>query len=278
MTAITEFYDALRVVLGDMDGEFPEFEDSALLMGVRATVRMGRIRGYQLSGDRMGITPDVSNPNVFALVVYHTARTFRASEPDRYSYGTRAIGETFGGYREFLFNLEQNIQELENGTFFGSYTHLGSWMKGMFGVNLWEAMTEVTVQAPFGTVNVSRAGIAVGVGGAIAGPDGSVLFTNVGALLAGAYLLGEYLATGNCELTTAVVNCAAGTGDCELTLEVNGRAAAVVAIEAGRTRVEAELGLTMGPGDSARWHCTGAPGSAPESVSAVSVNMTVRGR
>lgn len=277
-TAITDFYDALRVVLGDRDEEFPQYEDASLLKGVRAVAQMGRVKGFGLTTDRNSIYPDVTDPNVFALFIYHAALMFVASSPDRYSYKTRAIGESFGGYGDFIANIQQSLYELENGTYFTSYSQLGTWMKGMFGKNLWEVMTEVKVEAPWQTVNLSLRGATVATESLGTDQDGSVLFTNVGSIIVGAYLLGEYLATRKLEITTVIVNCKAGLGDVVLTLEIGGVGVGVVTILAGETRVEKVMGLALGSGVSARWRCTTAPGSAPDSISEIGLNMTVSPR
>jgi hypothetical protein len=158
---VSELREPLRVILGDRDASFYMYEDAALDAGVRTAVRMGLVEGYSLATGNTAITPDVSEPNDLALLLYHTVKLFVQSAPDSQSYRTRAISESMGAYKRFLAELEQSIHELENGTMFSSWQNFSTWSMGLFGADLWSLLSDVTVDRPVATVNVGASGISV---------------------------------------------------------------------------------------------------------------------
>jgi len=144
-TAISTFYPSLRHILGDIDSDSQKYEDASLLVGVQTIIRCGKLSDYTLSTDSLSVEPDVTDPNDYALVLYHTAHSFIAPKPDAYAFRTRALSQSVSGAtRDFLRTLEENIYSLENGEMFDSWQHLDSWLKGMTGVNLLTRLTEVT--------------------------------------------------------------------------------------------------------------------------------------
>lgn len=137
-TPFTEFYESIRHILGDNDPNFQMYGDAALQAGMRTILRMGRISGYTLDPDLISITPEVTDPNVFALIVYRLVKSYVISQPDTYSYATRALKETFGGWQNFLWEIEMNLNALESGSYFDNGIHgwqtYYSWVEGLTGL------------------------------------------------------------------------------------------------------------------------------------------------
>lgn len=154
-TAISDFYASLRHILGDIDSDAQTYEDAALLVGVQTVIRCGKLTDYTLSTDNLSITPDVTDPNDWALVLYHTAHSFVAPKPESYSFRTRALSQTVSGAtRAFLSTIEENIYDIENGEMFDSWQHFGSWLQGMTGVNILTRLTEVTAVDNLNSVTI----------------------------------------------------------------------------------------------------------------------------
>lgn len=144
-TAISSFYPSLRHILGDTDSTAQQYEDAALLVGVQTIVRCGKLDDYALSTDGLSVEPDLTDPNDYALLLYHTAHSFVAPKPDTYSFRTRALSQSWSGAtRDFLRGIEENIYQIENGDMFDSWQSLDSWLTGMTGVHLLARLTEVT--------------------------------------------------------------------------------------------------------------------------------------
>jgi hypothetical protein len=113
MTAISEFYDPVRFILGDHDPACPDMEDAAIARGIKFIVRGGEVPGYAVAGD--SITPDVTVARDYRLITLLTARAFRASEPDSKAMRVRPHAWTKGGYKTFLTMLDLAIAETRNG-------------------------------------------------------------------------------------------------------------------------------------------------------------------
>jgi hypothetical protein len=165
MTSLNFFNITLRVLLGDLDPSTFAYPDLTLANGVRSAILMNKVPGFALTVDQNNVTPDVigpgTNPNTFALIVYHTVRLFVMNNPDRYSYKTRVLSESFGSTQNFLTTLELDIHKLENGTKFDGWISYHSWVAGMAGLPVGLVLTNVNVKAPFFTANVSTAGVTI---------------------------------------------------------------------------------------------------------------------
>ncbi len=160
-TNISDFYETMRYLLGDRDSTVRQYPDAVLAAAVRSCIRLQKIPGYGVAPSQTEITPAVSDPNVWALVAYHTVKGFVDSNPDRYSYKTRAIGETFGSWRQFLDELRSNIYTLENGAMFSSWQNYYTWFSGVSGLPLEHVMANLTVRAPWLSVGLSTDGVTV---------------------------------------------------------------------------------------------------------------------
>lgn len=159
-TAISDYLETLRVLLGDHDATVRQYPDEVLAAAVRTCIRLNRLPGYTLASD-LEITPALTDPNDWALVAYHTVKLFVANNPDRYSYKTRAMSETFGSWRVFLDELDRNIYKLKNGKMFSSWQTYYTWLNGAVGLPLDYVLTNLTVRAPYLRVGLAADGLNV---------------------------------------------------------------------------------------------------------------------
>lgn len=146
MTGFSEFYVALRTLLGDNDpyGTF-QHQDGALEGALRSVFLLGRgPAGYALDGDRQSstsITPDIPSGDPFALISYEAALMLVGGEEGSYSYRTRAISRSKSGdrKRDLLSELRIKIYEIRGGGSeqFTSVESFVVWMQS--SRNLYEA-------------------------------------------------------------------------------------------------------------------------------------------
>jgi hypothetical protein len=168
MTPINLFYEPIRFVLGDLDDSVRLYQDTAIAMGVRSAISMNKLSAYgayALDPTRLQITPDITDANLFALVVYQTSRMFMGPNPSDYQYRTRAMMEKFGNFDSFLLHLDEMIYKLTAGPMFSGWQTFDGWFRGMFGLELGRIMTELKITAPFMTVTVTPAGVNTATNG-----------------------------------------------------------------------------------------------------------------
>lgn len=155
-TEISDLYTSLRHILGDRDSNAYRYENSALLAGVQTIMKCGKVTGYSLTSDTLGITPDLTDPNDFALTLYHTALSFIASEPDGWSFRTRSASKTVGSSKGFVRQLEANIHDLENGEMFDSWQSFGEWVRGVQGIDLASFLSPMGTITKLTTISVNE--------------------------------------------------------------------------------------------------------------------------
>ena len=138
MSAFAEFYESIRLLLGDQDADARLFEDTqldaALRMGVRLLGALGYGYTLVLPG-RTEITPDVNDPNDWMLLCYRACFAFTPSLCEATSFRTRAFTETRGGRKELLWVLETELYRLENRSLFSSWTDLATWASALEGAD-----------------------------------------------------------------------------------------------------------------------------------------------
>lgn len=166
MSDLSLWYPGLRILLGDFDPIVQQYPDTVLADSLRTTMLFGKAPSpYALTPDNNGITPDIgSDPtsvNTYALISYYSARWFVMSRPDRYSFKTRAMSESFGSSAKFLQTLEQEIHLLENGTMFSGWQSYFAWLHGVAGLPLGEVLAGFELQAPLWTATFTRDGMKV---------------------------------------------------------------------------------------------------------------------
>jgi hypothetical protein len=159
MTDINRFYRSARVMLGDLDASVRRYSDSVLSDAVKTVIELNRVPNLTLTPDEAGITPDITDPNQYALILYYTVKLFVDPQPDRYAFRTRAFSESFGSTHRFLQTLEMEIHKLENGDMFSGWQNYFSWLSGMAGLPLAEVLTDMHVEAPLWNATLTREGL-----------------------------------------------------------------------------------------------------------------------
>lgn len=159
---ISLFFRPTRVLLGDRDPSVQVYSDGAISDSLKTVLQFGRLPGYALTPDETGLTPDITDPNLFALAALHTVKLFLSPQSGGYAYKTRAVSEKFENQRLQLYDVENEIYKLENGAMFGTVQNYYAWLAGMSGLPIWEVMTDVLIAAPFQTASVTRGGITFG--------------------------------------------------------------------------------------------------------------------
>lgn len=144
----------------------------------------------------------------------------------------------------------------------------------------WKAVSgpASTLDLPWTAAIVMRVRPASGaVGTIVTELPMNAMFTSVGSLVTGDYLLGEHKAAENSAIIRVIVNCTAPTGSVTLRPDVNGApdASLDMVIASGETRLDTVFNRALFTNDTVRWKCATAPGVL-NSASEASLNMTVR--
>jgi hypothetical protein len=155
-TKLSDFYDDVRALTGDFKKRL--YEDASIRDTMRTMLRLGRVhsecdhRGgtrWALGPDANTIVPAIGPDDVLAysLLVYHTAHALVLPNMQGYSYRTRELSERFGEQKDFLFNLQNVLHDLENGEgIWSNVTGLRSWLFSVNGIWVWSYMqTETTI-------------------------------------------------------------------------------------------------------------------------------------
>jgi len=158
---LEDTYEGIRAMLGDHNPQFRKYEDGVLASVVRTCLRSGKLPGYCLSPNRMGIVPPITVPRDFGLLIHHAAKMILLPDAGDYSYKTRALSERFGEQRLFVQNLENALYDLQNGEVFSTFQSFYGWVNALTGMNIWSLMTDMTTRAPVANVIIGRAGIQV---------------------------------------------------------------------------------------------------------------------
>lgn len=156
---IENLYAPLRLMLGDHDPNARLYKDSILLDAVKTMLVLQKVKGFELTPDGQGITPE-PNANQLALMIYHTVRLFVMGKPDRYSWRTRALSVSYGSAQRWLAALEEDIDQLENGDRFATYQSMYAWFQGMSGLPL-DVLVQFQAEAPLWRASLGLDGLRV---------------------------------------------------------------------------------------------------------------------
>ncbi len=122
MSAISSFYEPIRVLIGDNDPDIQLREDSQLAAAVRTVLNLGKVVSadeattYAVSGTT-AVTPDLtaaSDAVAYAKLVFRAAQLF-VTDMTPIAWRTRAFSESIGENREKVFHIMEEIWRLENG-------------------------------------------------------------------------------------------------------------------------------------------------------------------
>lgn len=158
LALVADFVPVLRLLLNDLNPTVQEFATSTLTSGVVAVIKLNEAPGYYLSPDQSTVLPAFCNPNAFALISYKTARLFVTGTPSKYSFKSRAFSESIGSYRDFIFDLDRHIYEIENGEMFSGWQMFYGFLSGISGLSLLEVFTTMRVNSPFYSITLTATG------------------------------------------------------------------------------------------------------------------------
>lgn len=119
MATIAEFRPYIRFLLGDHDLDVPLIEDTQIDRAVKLVVIGQGITdsdGNTLKITSGQIDPDITiddDPIAYTLIIYKAAKMF-AQQFTRYSYKSRAFGESFGDKPDLIIGLLDQVYALEN--------------------------------------------------------------------------------------------------------------------------------------------------------------------
>lgn len=138
MSAFSEFYIPIRIMLGDLDpNQLCQYQDSALDGAIRSVFLFGRgPAGYAMEGDRSTttkITPDIPTGNEFAIISLEAALLLAGGEAGATSYRTRALSVSESGdrKRDLLAKLRVEIYAITAGIGFASYQNFLTWITSL---------------------------------------------------------------------------------------------------------------------------------------------------
>jgi hypothetical protein len=116
-TLIANLRPFVRTILGDTDPLVRQFHADQIDDAIRLVVNLDKAPGIEVSDDGSYLTPAVTPSNSqstnWAKIVLHAARRFILPISMSSSFRTRAFSESFGENRTMVFELLQEIYELE---------------------------------------------------------------------------------------------------------------------------------------------------------------------
>ena len=150
MSLFTEFLPGMRIFLGDLDPDIRQFDDAHLTtsLGLASKQATGMGFNYAITPDRLGLTPDVTDPNDWMLLLYYGCYPFAVNMGEASSYRTRSLSESVEGKKCLVWRLETEIYRLETRSRFTGWQDMASWAASLSGVDAWLRLAELKVQNP----------------------------------------------------------------------------------------------------------------------------------
>ena len=146
-SSLTEFHPALRVLLQDRgtveDASVRMYSADALNDALRTVIYMGRLNrnGKTFTVDDVTLSPAITDPNDYALLVYRSTELMVMGAPDQYQHRQRGLMERFGSFLPFMQRLAQDIADIEQGDeVYSSWSSFTGFVLASAGRPLWETM------------------------------------------------------------------------------------------------------------------------------------------
>jgi hypothetical protein len=118
---IALFRPYIRTLIGDNHPDIKEYRAEQLDSAVRLVVNMGKVPGISLSIDGLSLTPpvlpdptDADKTRLWARLVLNAAKYFLLPNSASYSYRTRPLSEMFGDQKHFVYEILEEINQIEN--------------------------------------------------------------------------------------------------------------------------------------------------------------------
>lgn len=160
-TNLTDFHDIVRSIMGDLHPVHQRYKAEALNITLQSVLRLGQVPGYGLTPNRLGVTPVLTEPRALGLLCYHTAKILLRPDVAAKSFRTRPVSESRGEQKHFLFDLENILFDLTNGSggVFVTFQSFYGWVNATIGLPLWDTMVELKTHAPVGTATIGSDGL-----------------------------------------------------------------------------------------------------------------------
>jgi hypothetical protein len=160
-SALSDFYEPVRAIMGDFRHPFM-FEDSSLASVVRTMVRAGKLGPmYTISSDASSIVPSVTRVGDFAALTYWSARTLLGPKLRGESWASRGLKVRRNDQRDFLFELENILYDIQHGHQITSFQSYYAWVNSLAGINVWGLLTEMKIEGPVATAIIGTGGIQI---------------------------------------------------------------------------------------------------------------------
>lgn len=159
-TLVTDLVEPVRAIMGDFKTPY-QYEDSAIASVVRSMVRMGSLPNFGIAADSVTLVPAITKAADLALLTYHSAKTLLRPNVRSFGWRTRAMSVRKGDQRDFLWELQCAIHDLEFGEMFSSFQTYYAWVNSLAGINVWGLMSEMKVGGPVATVMIGTGGLQV---------------------------------------------------------------------------------------------------------------------
>ena len=166
VTPVCNLFEPIRALAGDLHPTEHLYEDATLASVVRSVVALGKLNVmgtlYTLTPDRRAITPALPDARTLALGVLHSVKYLLRPNMAGSSYRTRAISESFGNQRDFLWDLNNEIWDMENPNgACATFQNFYGWVNATTGLNIYALMTDMNTTGSVATVSIGRAGLQV---------------------------------------------------------------------------------------------------------------------
>lgn len=115
MTAIEDFRPFIRLLLGDLNDDIPEYEGYQIDRAVKMVLSQGLVDGYAVSGEY--VSPDLtmeSDGLSYAKLAYNSAKVFAVALTDS-SFNMRAYSERLGKPTELVGSILDEVYRMAHG-------------------------------------------------------------------------------------------------------------------------------------------------------------------
>jgi hypothetical protein len=166
-TPISDLYDGIRVLIGDLHADSYLYEDDALRSAVRLIIQSGSpFEAYALDGPKTGIEPVVSDPNAYGLMLLRAARSLLTPHADGLSVRHPGMSIVDRGKKATLWVLSSDAYEkemaMEDGAAFNTYQDLYAYFAAHNSHPYFWSKMNVDEEVPVNTMTFSGSGVSLG--------------------------------------------------------------------------------------------------------------------
>lgn len=109
----------VRVLLGDHDLDVPLYDEAQLTAAFKAVLNFGDVEGFEVDVATTGVEPVTGSDEIegqdLKLLIYKVAKMFAPNLSASYAVRTRAFSESFGGNRDLMLEILEEVYRTEHG-------------------------------------------------------------------------------------------------------------------------------------------------------------------